>query len=75
MIDEAAAIAIARATAKEEGWAFVEPVEAILRRPWPWLGGGGRWEIRTHTGGLGAIARFIIDASDGRVIEKGYVPR
>jgi len=73
MIEEAAAIEIARAAAKEEGWAFVEPVVATLRRPW--LGGEGRWEIRTHAGGLGAIARFVIDAADGRVIEKGYIPR
>lgn len=73
MIDEAEAIAIARATANEQGWAFVEPVTATLRRQW--FGAGGRWEIRTNARGLGAIARFVIDASDGRVIEKGYIPR
>lgn len=73
MIDEATAIAIARATAKEEGWAFVEPVATTFRRPW--FGSGGRWEIRTHAAGLGAMARFVIDASDGRVIDKGYIPR
>ncbi len=73
MIDEAAAIAIARATAKQEGWSFVEPVAATLRRVWS--GSGGRWEIRTHAMGRGAMARFVIDASDGRVIDKGYIPR
>jgi hypothetical protein len=73
MINEAEAIAIARAAADAEGWAFVEPVATTLRRPW--FGGGGRWEIRTNARRLGAIARFVIDASDGRVIEKGYIPR
>ncbi len=73
MIDEATAIAIARATAKEEGWAFVEPVATTLRRPW--FGGGGRWEIRTNATSRGAMARFVIDAADGRVMDKGYIPR
>lgn len=73
MIDEAEAIALAKSAAAQEGWAFVEPVAAVFRQPW--LGGSGRWEIHTNASGLGARARFIIDAADGRIIEKGYIPR
>jgi len=32
MIDKSAAIALARAAAEKEGWSFVEPVAATLRR-------------------------------------------
>ena len=73
MIDRAQAIAIARATAEAEHWAFVEPIKCELRKTW--RGAPSRWMIRTNAGRHGAIARFVIDASDGRIIEKGYVPR
>jgi hypothetical protein len=73
MIDESAAIALARAAAEKEGWSFVEPVAATFRRAWS--GNGGRWEIHTNPSVRGARARFIIDASDGSVLEKGYIPR
>jgi hypothetical protein len=73
MIDEATVVQIAREAAQAEGWAFVEPVECVLRRDW--RGRGVRWEIRTNAGRFGAIARFVISAIDGRVIQKGYVPR
>ena len=73
MIDESEAVSLARAAAEKEGWSFVEPVAATFRRPW--FGQGGRWEIRTNAVGRGAMARFVIDASDGRVTEKGYIPR
>ena len=73
MIDQSTAIGIARAVAEREGWSFVEPVAATYRRAW--FGSGGRWEIQTNILVRGARARFIIDALDGRVIEKGYIPR
>jgi hypothetical protein len=73
MIDKSAAIALARAAAEKEGWSFVEPVAATLRRAWS--GDGGRWEIHSNACVRGTRARFIIDASDGRIIEKGYIPR
>ena len=73
MIDKSAAIALARAVAAKEGWSFVEPVAATLRRAWS--GEGGRWEIHSNARVRGARARFIIDASDGRIIEKGYISR
>jgi hypothetical protein len=73
MIEELQALAIARHAAEAEGWAFVEPVKCALRKSW--RGVPLRWEIRTNAGRLGAIARFVIDARDGSIIEKGYVPR
>ena len=73
MIDEAQALAIARHAAEAEGWAFVEPVKCDLRKSW--RGVPMRWDIRTNAGRRGAIARFAIDAQDGGIIEKGYVPR
>ena len=73
MIDERAALAIARAEAAALGWAFVDPVDCALRRTW--LGKPRSWTIRSNSGKKGAIARFSIDANDGRVLEKGYVPR
>jgi len=73
MIDKSAAIALARAAAEREGWSFVEPVAATLRRAWS--GEGGRWEIHSNAAVRGTRARFIVDASDGRIIEKGYIPR
>ena len=73
MIDQVEAIAIARLAADKEGWGFAEPVIAHLRRS-----GSGqldRWEIWTNGLNRGTKARFVIDARDGRVIEKGYIPR
>ena len=34
MIDISAAIALARAASEKEGWSFVKPVAATLRRVW-----------------------------------------
>lgn len=72
-VTEGEAIAIARAAAEREGWAWVEPVLATFRQPW--FGKGGKWEIFSNARGLGAKARVVIDAQTGAVLEKGYVPR
>lgn len=74
MIDEATAVGIARAAAAVQGWVFVDPVQARLRKPW-FGKAGARWEIHSNAMAFGARARFVIDAQDGRVIDKGYVPR
>lgn len=74
MIDERQAIEIARAAAAEQNWAFAEPVECVARRSWL-RGRTMRWEIRTNADRLGTITRFVIDARDGRVLERGYLPR
>jgi hypothetical protein len=73
MIDEQTATSIARAAAEKEGWAFADPVRCVLRRTW--RGAPSRWEIRTNDGRRGSIARFVIDAGDGTIIEKGYISR
>ncbi|WP_208508551.1 hypothetical protein [Variovorax paradoxus] len=75
MIDEATAIGVARRIALQQGWAFVEPVQARLRKPWFFSKQSARWEIESNAVAFGARARFVIDAEDGAVLEKGYVPR
>jgi hypothetical protein len=67
------AMDLAKGEAARQGWAWVEPARAILRRPW--LGTGGRWEIYSNANGRGATARFVIDAETGAVLDKGYIPR
>lgn len=70
---EGEAIAIARAAAEQEGWAWVEPALATFREPW--FGKGGKWKIFSNALGLGAKARVVIDAQTGAVLEKGYIRR
>ncbi len=70
---EQEAVDIARRVAEQEGWAWVEPTLADLRRPW--FGRGGRWEIFSHRLGLGAKVRVVIDDQTGEALEKGYIPR
>ena len=73
MIDEGAALDIARARAASKGWAFTEPVEVSRRRGW--LGQHDRFEIETNARNRGTKARFTIDAETGEVLSEGYIPR
>lgn len=73
MIDKISAITIAKERAAQNNWAFVEPVETILRKSW--LGKLIRIEIETNAGAHGAKARFVIDASNGQILDEGYIPR
>jgi hypothetical protein len=47
MLDEHAAIDLARARATEKGWAFAEPIAIRLRRGW--FGQSDRYEIERGT--------------------------
>ena len=67
------AIARAKQFALAQGWAWVEPVRAEFRRQW--FGKGGKWEVYSHASGLGAMARVVLDAETGEVMDKGYIPR
>ena len=73
MIDEAAALEIARARAVEKGWAFAEPISVEKRLNWS--GRLIRFEITTNFGYRGSIARFTIDATTGAILSEGYVSR
>lgn len=73
MIERDQAIEIARDRASEKGWAFVEPLEVVIRRSWS--GGIIRFEIETNAGKRGSKARFVIDANTGEIASEGYVPR
>lgn len=68
---ELQAIEIARRTAEEMGWGWLEPVEATLRRPLlrkrPRL-----WEVTTNVLRKGGNVRMVIDDETGQVIEKHY---
>jgi hypothetical protein len=73
VIDEQAAIEIARLRAAEKGWAFADPIGVRHRRGW--FGQGDRYEIETNGNNRGSKARFVIDATTGAVISEGYIPR
>ena len=73
MLGEKEALDLAKRAAAQQRWVWIEPARATLRRPW--LGEGGTWEIYSNANGLGAIARFVIDAETGAVLDKGYIPR
>jgi len=73
MIREVEAIEKAKQVAQEQGWAWVEPAVATLRRRW--FGPGGTWEVSSNAGALGAKVRVVLDAESGAVREKGYIPR
>lgn len=73
MIDERQAIELARAAANSEGWAFAEPIACELRKSW--TGKPMYWTIRSNAINRGSNARFVIDANNGDIKEKGYVPR
>jgi hypothetical protein len=73
VITEQDAIDLARHAAREQGWIWVDPARAELNRSW--AGTGGTWVVFSNARGLGAVARVVIDARTGEVLEKGYVPR
>jgi hypothetical protein len=73
MIDQTAAIEIARARAAQKGWAFGDPLHVVHRRGW--FGQHDRFEIETNAGMLGTKARFVVDAESGAILSEGYVPR
>lgn len=73
MIERAMAIDIARKRAGENGWAFAEPLEVVLRRGW--RGVAKRYEIETNAGNRGTKARFVIDAATGELLSEGYIAR
>lgn len=73
MIERDQAIEIARKRAAEKEWAFVEPLNVVIRRGW--LGAVSRFEIETNAGNLGTKARFVIDAKTGEIVSEGYISR
>jgi len=73
MIERDQAIEIARERASEKGWAFVEPLEVVIRHSW--FGGISRFEIETNAGNRGTKARFVIDAKTGKLVSEGYISR
>jgi len=73
MIERADAIEIARSRAIEKGWGFAEPLAVVHRRGW--FGRPDRFEIETNAGKRGTKARFVIDATTGKIISEGYIPR
>lgn len=71
---EQEAIARAKAFAVERGWAWVEPARAVRLKAHAGL--PERWEVHSHArGGLGAMARVVIDAASGAVLDQGYISR
>lgn len=73
MIERDQAVEIARKRALEKGWAFVEPLNIIIRRGW--LGEINCFEIETNAGRRGTKARFVINAKTGKITFEGYISR
>ena len=73
MISKDDAIEIARQRAKDNGWAFAEPLGVVERRGW--RGNLLRFEIETNAGVRGTKARFTVDAKSGDIASEGYIPR
>jgi hypothetical protein len=73
MITRDAAIEVARKRATELGWAFTEPLDIVVRQRW--FGGVDRYEITTNAGMLGTKARFVINATTGKIRDEGYISR
>lgn len=72
-MSEQQAIERAQEVAREEGWAWADPARATLRKSW--LGRRHWWIIHSSTQARGAMARVVLDARTGAVLEKCYVPR
>jgi hypothetical protein len=73
-VTEQEAIERARAVAAESGWAWVEPARAVRLPANDAL--PERWEVWSHSRrGLGAMARIVVDAATGAVLDRGYIPR
>ena len=73
MIDADQAVAIARARAAQNGWAFGDRVRVMLRRGW--FGQNDRFDVETNPAMLGTKARFVVDAVTGEILSEGYIPR
>jgi|CXWL01.1.fsa_nt_gi hypothetical protein len=73
MIERDQAVEIARERALEKRWAFVEPLNIVIRRDW--LGEVNCFEIETNAGRRGTKARFVINAKTGEITLEGYVSR
>jgi len=73
MIEQTQAIELARQHAEARNWVFAEPVAVVVRRDWS--GEVSRFEIETNAGGLGAKARFVIDARSAAVLSEGFIAR
>jgi uncharacterized membrane protein YkoI len=73
MITPEQAISIAKKQALAHGWALVEPLLIIERKRW--FGGLSRYEINSDPSMRGSRAHFVIDATSGEIISKGYVSR
>jgi len=73
MIEREQAIEIARTRAIAKEWAFVEPLNVVIRRSW--LGVVIRFEIETNAGNRGTKAHFVIDAKTGEIVSEGYISR
>lgn len=68
------AIRLAEAAAREEGWAWEQPVRASLRRPWL-LWGEPYWEVFSNADMRGCNVRVEIEDATGRVLAKHFLPR
>lgn len=65
---------IAKATATDRSWPWLQPVEVRHRRAWL-IFGKHRWHVLTNAQARGANVRLVIDDASGRVTESWVAPR
>jgi hypothetical protein len=62
---------VARATAAQESWPFLEPISVVFRKRW--FRRGGTWTVHTHINAMNARIGLVIDDQTGAVLEKRFV--
>ncbi len=67
---EQEAIELAKRTAEQEGWGWIEPVRAEYNHPWFGRWGGGVWKIRDDALAIGGGVRILIEDKSKTVIYK-----
>jgi hypothetical protein len=68
------AIVIAEAAARDNGWAWVQPVAARLRRTMV-LFGSHRWEVRSNANCIGRNVFVVIDDKSAELVSSVFLPR
>jgi hypothetical protein len=67
------AILVAKQVASEEGWEWLEPVDASKSRSS--LFGPDVWTVITNAACIGRNIRIVIDDTTRQVVRKAFLPR
>jgi len=70
---ETDAIGIAEQVAAANGWTWLEPVHASLKRSF--FTRAKHWEVVSNSGSIGCNVRILIDDRDGAIVKAVFCPR